>query len=70
MLAITKEMTIAECVEQYPETVQVFLRYGLACYGCAVSQLENIAQGAALHSINPDVLVDELNSVIGKKEYE
>ncbi len=69
-MAVTKEMTIAECVEQYPETVQVFLRHGLACYSCAVSQLENIAQGAALHNINPDVLVDELNSVIGKEEHE
>lgn len=60
-MAITKEMTIAECVEQYPETVEVFHRHGLACFGCAVAQLENIDQGAKLHGINPDDLVAELN---------
>jgi hybrid cluster-associated redox disulfide protein len=58
---ITKEMTIAECVERYPETVDVFVRRGLACFGCAVSQLENIEQGAALHGIDADKLVTELN---------
>lgn len=63
-MAVTRETIIAECVEQYPETVEVFHRHGLACFGCAVSRLENIEQGAALHSINPDALVAELNAVI------
>ncbi|MBI4733777.1 MAG: DUF1858 domain-containing protein [Rubrobacteridae bacterium] len=63
---ITKEMTISECVEQFPETVEVFVRFGLACFGCAVSQLENIGQGAALHGINADELVAELNEAVGK----
>jgi hybrid cluster-associated redox disulfide protein len=58
---ITKEMTISECVERFPETVDVFVRFGLACFGCAVSQLENIGQGAALHGIDADKLVSELN---------
>lgn len=59
---ITKEMTISECVECYPNTVEVFIRFGLACFGCAVSQLENIGQGAALHGIDADELVAELNN--------
>ncbi|MDI6715767.1 MAG: DUF1858 domain-containing protein [Actinomycetota bacterium] len=68
MAIITKDMSIAECVEQYPETVDVFQRYGLACFGCAVSRLENIEQGAALHGIDPNVLVAELNDVVENKE--
>ncbi|MCL6472288.1 MAG: DUF1858 domain-containing protein [Firmicutes bacterium] len=69
-MAITKDMTIAECVEQYPETVEVFLRHGLACFGCAVSQFENIEQGAALHGLDPNDLVAELNAVVGGNKNE
>lgn len=63
-MAITKEMTIAECVEQYPETVEIFYSHGLSCFGCAVARYENIEQGAALHGIDPDALVSELNASI------
>ncbi|MHB8842412.1 MAG: DUF1858 domain-containing protein [Candidatus Aquicultor sp.] len=65
---ITKDTTISDCVEQYPETVEVLCRYGLACFGCAVSRLENIAQGAQLHGIDPDTLVAELNAAITEKD--
>jgi hybrid cluster-associated redox disulfide protein len=61
---ITKEMTISECVEQFQETVDVFVKFGLACFGCAISQLENIGQGAALHGIDADKLVSELNEAV------
>jgi hybrid cluster-associated redox disulfide protein len=61
---ITKETTISECVERFPETVDVFVRFGLACFGCAVSQLENIGQGAALHGIDSARLVAELNAAV------
>jgi hybrid cluster-associated redox disulfide protein len=66
---ITKETTISECVECYPNTVEVFVRFGLACFSCAVSQLENIGQGAALHGIDADKLVAELNEA-AKSEME
>lgn len=66
-MAITKDMTISDCVEQFPETVEVLHRYGLGCFGCAVSSLESIAQGAALHGIDADTLVSELNAVIMDK---
>ncbi|MDP2211742.1 MAG: DUF1858 domain-containing protein [Candidatus Aquicultor sp.] len=63
-MAVTKDMTISDCVELYPETIEVFVKHGLSCFGCAVSRLENIEQGAALHGIDPDKLVAELNAAI------
>lgn len=30
---ITKEMSITDIVEQYPQTVEVFQRYGMHCFG-------------------------------------
>ncbi|MDF2672653.1 MAG: hypothetical protein K0R09_918 [Clostridiales bacterium] len=29
---ITKEMSITDIVEQYPQTVDVFQRYGMHCF--------------------------------------
>jgi len=30
---ITKNMSITDAVEQYPETTEVFMRYGMHCFG-------------------------------------
>lgn len=67
-MKITKEMTIAEVVETYPKTVEVFMRYGLGCLGCAIAHMENIEQGATVHGIDIDTLIADLNKVTGSRE--
>ena len=62
MDSITKEMTIGEVVEKYPQSVEVFLRHGLMCFGCAVARFENVAQGAMAHGIDVDALMKDLNA--------
>lgn len=64
---ITKDMTIEEVVQQFPETVQVFSRHGVGCLGCSAAQYDNIEQGAALHGLDADQLVQELNACIGAR---
>lgn len=61
---ITKEMTIEEVVQRYPETIQVFARYGVGCLGCSAAQYDNIEVGAQVHGVNVDQLVEELNQSI------
>jgi len=63
-MTITKEMHIGEVVERYPQTVQVFLRHGLMCFGCAVARFENVEQGARAHGINVEALMKDLNAVV------
>ncbi|MDD4587437.1 MAG: DUF1858 domain-containing protein [Heliobacteriaceae bacterium] len=63
---ITKEMSIREVVEKFPQTVPVFMSFGMGCLGCAAARFENIEQGASAHGIDVDKLVDELNNRIGK----
>jgi len=60
-MIITADMKIGDVVNRHPETIQVFLRHGLACVGCAVAQFENIRQGATAHGINVDMLIKDLN---------
>jgi hybrid cluster-associated redox disulfide protein len=64
LMVITKEMAIGEIVEKYPKTVEVFLRHGLMCFGCAVARFENLEQGAVAHGIDVDALLTDLNKVV------
>ena len=63
---ITKDMKIAEVVEKYPSTVEVFFKFGLHCVGCHVAQFESIDEGAQAHGIDTEKLVKALNDSIKK----
>lgn len=67
-MTLTKEMSIGQIVEQYPETVPVFLKHGLMCFGCAVARFENVEQGARAHGIDVEALVTDLNAAISEKQ--
>ena len=69
-MKITKEMTIQEVVEKYPPAIQVFMMHGLGCVGCAIANFENIEQGAAVHGIDVDKLVSDLNKAVEDLENE
>jgi hybrid cluster-associated redox disulfide protein len=59
---INKQMPIGDVVQKYPQTVEVFLRHGLMCFGCAIARFENVEQGAAAHGIDIDALIKDLNA--------
>lgn len=63
---VTKEMSIIDIVQNYPETMEVFARYGLGCIGCAAARFENLEAGARVHGIDPDKLVADINAAISK----
>ena len=64
-MAITKDMSILEVVQKYPDTVDVFVNAGMGCLGCAAAHFENIEQGAMAHGSDVDQLVKDLNTVVG-----
>ena len=61
MSAITKDMSIMEVVQQWPQTAQVLMQHGMGCLGCAAAHFENIEQGAADHGIDIEALMAALN---------
>jgi hybrid cluster-associated redox disulfide protein len=63
---VNKDMSIIEVVQKYPETLEVFAKYGLGCIGCAAARFENLEAGARVHGIDPDKLVEDINAVIGE----
>jgi len=60
-MKITQEMPIIETVQKYPQTVDVFMKHGMGCLGCAAARFENIAQGATAHGIDIEKLMKDLN---------
>ena len=67
-MAITKDMSILEVVQKYPDTVDVFVNSGMGCLGCAAAHFQNIEQGATAHGIDVDALIKNLNEAIGAAE--
>lgn len=61
---VTKEMSIIDIVQNYPETIEVFARNGLGCIGCAAARFENLEAGARVHGLDPDKLIEEINQAI------
>lgn len=68
MLTITKDMSIMEVVQSYPDTVPVFMYAGMGCFGCMAARFENIEQGAMAHGIDVDALIDALNEVVNASD--
>ncbi len=67
MAKITKEMGIMDIVQQHPEAIAVFQKYGMGFIGCAASYFENLEAGAKVHGFNPDDMVNEINAIIEGK---
>ncbi len=63
-------MAIGDVASRYPETFEVFVRFGLHCIGCHVAAFETIEQGALSHGIDVDELVRELNEAVENKAKE
>ena len=63
---ITNETGIIEVVQQCPEAVEVFQKYGLGCIGCAAARFENLEAGAKVHGFDVEQMVNDINAAIGE----
>lgn len=61
---ISKDMSITEVVQKYPDTAEIFMQHGMHCLGCMAARFENIEQGALAHGIDVDSLIEDLNKSI------
>ena len=65
---ITKDMPIGDIVMKHPDTMDVFMKYGMHCIGCAAARFENLEQGCAAHGIDADKMVADLNKALDKEK--
>lgn len=68
---ITKKMTFAELLEMKPESAEVLMESGMHCFGCPMSQMETIEQGAMAHGMTKkeiDELMKKIEGLSNKDE--
>jgi len=58
-----KEMSILEALELHAQARQVFELHGMTCCLCMGATSESIEAGAIMHAVDPETVVDELNSL-------
>ena len=58
---IEKTMRIGELLEKHPEKAEVLLNAGMHCLGCPSAQAETLEEACAVHGIDVEELVAELN---------
>lgn len=60
-MKFSKDTKIGELLEVAPEKAEILLQAGMHCLGCPASQEETLEEACAVHGINVDDLIEELN---------
>lgn len=63
---ITKEMSIAEVLRINRMTAPIFMQYGMHCLSCPHATAESLEEAGAVHGIDVDELVADLNKFIAE----
>ena len=58
---IDKTMKIGELLEKSPEKAEILLNAGMHCLGCPASQMETLEEACAVHRIDVEELLANLN---------
>ena len=66
MAKITADTLIMECLRLNPNSAEILMSYGMHCLGCAMAHGETLEQACAVHGIDVDALVQQINDVLGE----
>jgi len=67
MTEITKDTIISEILAVAPQSAPLFQAIGMHCLGCAMSSSETLEQACAVHGVNADEFLINLNSFIAQE---
>lgn len=63
---ITKDSVIGEVIKTVPGAEDVIRKYfGSGCFTCPGLNVESIAFGATMHNADPEIIVNEINKLVG-----
>lgn len=63
-MEITKNTTIGDALDAYPQIAPILLEMGMHCLGCPSSRGESIADAAMVHGVNGDEIIAKINELI------
>ena len=68
MATITKDTIIGDILDIAPQTAPVFLYIGMHCLGCPSSRGETVEQACMVHGVDPEALLEKINSMVSAAE--
>ena len=64
MKQVNKEMIIGEILQLDSGIAPILMQAGMHCLGCPSSQMESLEDACAVHGINVDTLIEQINSYL------
>lgn len=64
MKQVNKEMIIGEILQLDSGIAPILMQAGMHCLGCPSSQMESLEDACAVHGINVDALIEQINSYL------
>lgn len=58
--SVHADMLVGDLIDQHPNTIKVFVRYGLHCVGCPISRHHTIARIALENNLDLEQLLSDL----------
>jgi len=63
---VTKDMTVIEVIRMDPNSAEVFYKHGLHCIGCPSASGESLEDASAVHGIDADKMLEDLNKYFNR----
>jgi hybrid cluster-associated redox disulfide protein len=58
------DLSVAEVMERWPQTIPFFFRYRMACVGCPIAPFETLVEVAAIYGLDEGRFLSELEQTI------
>ena len=68
MAKVTRDMIISDILKLDRGTAPILMSIGMHCLGCPSSSGESLEDACAIHGIDADIIVKELNDYLASKE--
>jgi hybrid cluster-associated redox disulfide protein len=60
-------LTVAEVLARWPQTIPVFIHHRLACVGCVMAPFETLTEVAHVYHLDLDCFLNELQQAVETK---
>lgn len=67
-MRVTKDMLIGDILDADRETARFFFEMGMHCLGCPSARGESLEMACAVHGVDVDEMVEEINTFLDSKK--
>ena len=60
------DLSLAELMELWPQTIPVFIRHRMLCVGCLVSPFHTVSDACTEYELDEDSFLAELRQAVGR----